>query len=43
MTFVIIFTYKLVSQVVLQHHIAAMATCIGALLYLRLSYMPMNG
>ena len=43
MTFVIIFTYKVVSQIVLQHHIAAASTCISALQYMRFSYMPTNG
>ena len=42
MTFAMIFTYKVVSQVVLQHHIAAALTCISALQYMRLSYMPTN-
>ena len=43
MTFVMIFTYKVVSQIVLQHHIAAASTCISALQYMRFSYMPTNG
>ena len=29
MTFVMIFTYKVVSQIILQHHIAAASTCIS--------------
>ena len=40
--FVMIFAHKVVSQFVLQHHLAAAATCISALLYLRFSYMPTN-
>ena len=42
MTFVMIFTYKLVSQVVLQHSVAVAATCVGALPYMWFSYMPTN-
>ena len=37
LTFVMIFTYKVVSQVVLQHHIAAAATCISAVAILGLA------
>ena len=42
MTFVMMFTYKVVSQIVLQHHLAAAATWIRALVYMRFGYMPTN-
>ena len=42
MTFVMIFTYKVVSLFVQQHHLASAATCISVLLYLKFSYMPTN-
>ena len=42
MTFVVIFTYKVVSQVILQHRVADASTCTSALQIMRYSYMPLG-